>query len=97
MALVACTLSVFLGWRYPANWNRPGVLHKTEFKYSKEDTYIVIFNFNQQKEYELLFSDDTLKIVFQSQPAVNTIHPSKPRNFVVVFELNDKDTAVPQV
>jgi hypothetical protein len=97
MALISAPISTFIDWVYPKDWHLPGVPKKRKYKYSKDDTYVVIFNKYQRQEYECLFADDTFKIIFQSQPAVNTIHPIQPRNIVVIFELNDKDAAVPQV
>lgn len=69
---------------------------------SKDHTYVVIFNKDQQhgKEiYEYLVSFPGITVVYQSKPAVNRVpnHGKTPRNFVVIFEYEDPVQAVPEM
>lgn len=80
--------SVFEFKRDRATWKVTGASIKNGLT-SKEHTFIVIFNFTQEQEYNAIMNIPGLKVVFQSETARNSIHPGQRRNFVLVFELED--------
>jgi hypothetical protein len=58
----------------------------------EEDTYIMVFNHNQDKLLDTILKDNRLKILFKSKPAINKNYPERmitkqKGNTVVVFEL----------
>lgn len=57
-----------------------------------ENTYIAIFNHNQDIMGEALEKDDRIKVLFKGRRAVNLNpnHGREPRNTIFVFELSDK-------
>lgn len=78
-------------------WDRPDYpcVFSPKLTIKKENTYVLIFSRHQEKEYNAIMSVPGIKIIFQSKPAVNTVHPAQPRNFVCVVEFENDYPAVP--
>jgi len=66
--------------------------------FSKEDTYMLIFDKAQHKDaLACLKSRPEFEIIYESVPAFNQNHPGKSANTVVMFELKESpDESVAQ-
>lgn len=88
MIVTGAINSVFEFKRNHKTWKIEGASIKNGLE-SKEHTFIVIFSYTQKQEYDAVMTIPGLKVVFQSKPAKNSVHPGQLRNFVLVFELED--------
>lgn len=88
MIVTGAINTIFEFKRDRATWKIIGASLREELA-STEHTFIVIFNYTQEQEYNAVMNIPGLKVVFQSKPARNSVHPGQRRNFVLVFELED--------
>ncbi len=56
----------------------------------RDQVYVMVLNYQQKIIYDCLMKVPGLKVLFQSAPAINTIHPQEPRSFVLVFEFENQ-------
>jgi len=61
------------------------------FPWYKEDTYFIIFS-NTQGDALKYFKENCggFNILFEGEPAMNTVHPGENRNTLIVFEVQER-------
>ena len=61
------------------------------FPWEKADTYFIIFS-NTQGDALKYFKENCegFNILFEGEPAMNTVHPGENRNTLIVFEVQER-------
>jgi hypothetical protein len=100
MALIGLSVSQVMRYKYATLPNGEFVVPNTRIfvwdtapylaPFSKEDTYMLIFDKAQYKDaLACLKSRPEFEIIYESVPAFNRNHPGQSANTVVMFELKE--------
>ncbi len=72
-------------------WGKNGKYsYKIKDTVDRDQVYVMVLNYQQKIIYDCLMKVPGLKVLFQSAPAINTVHPQQARNFVLVFEFENQ-------
>lgn len=91
--LLTSNVGEFIHGRYkdPGNWRSKIVYQLQDDKLKKEHTYVLVFGLSNEEQLKVLKESDKVKILYESPKAVNKVtgHGDRPRNTLVIFELNE--------